>query len=367
MDFVTVEGRALRAALRVLVDVVDRRCSVPILSFVKLTLSAEGLRLEATDLDLSVAIKLDVIDGGGEWSAALPAHALAGMARVAGPMALRIEPGSPATVILNDGEATYSLQSLPAADFPEMVDGPGELLERFGNGRLGELLGKVSAFISTEETRYYLNGIAWQQGAFGSLMVATDGHRLGLCGYDREAREPQSRIVPRKAVTVLRKHFAGYDVAVHAGAGPLKLVFASGSMSLCTKLIDGTYPDVDRVVTPAVSGAASFALPLNRPEALAASARLSVFGRDIGRAIRFDAQDGTLSLSRKSDAGGAVVRLSSAWPEGLQPFGVNAVYFGDMIAGCTGDVELRLGKAGDPLVLRDADPEMVRILMPMRV
>lgn len=371
MHFVTVEGRALKQALRLLVDTVDRRNTIPILGFVKLSLSDEGLQLEATDLDVAVSVLIDVAEGAGDWAACLPAHALCAMARVAGPMTVRIEPGSDgaaATVILGDDEAVYTLPHLPVGDFPEMMPPRGDLLERFGNGRLAEMLAKVSAFISTEETRYYLNGVGWQFGAFGSRFVATDGHRLAACGYDGEAREPASRIIPRKTIGLLAKHFAGRDVSIFAAETPLKLMFEADRVTLTTKLIDGTYPDIDRVISPCIAGAGAFTLGLKRPETLAAIARLSVFGGDIGRAIKFEGRDGVLSMERKGGGDGSGrVRTSVTWPEGLPPFGVNSVYFADVVGGCDGDVTLGLASASAPILVRDADPAMTRILMPMRV
>lgn len=368
MNFVTVEGRTLKQALRALIETVDRGMSVPVLACVKLSLSAGGLRLDATDLDVTVTAEIDVIDGAGEWSLCLGAHALAGIAHVAGVMPVRIEPGDKATVTLGEGEAVYTLDPLPAADFPEGIVETGELIERFGNGGLVALLDKVRAFISTEETRYYLNGVAWQRGAFGSRIAVTDGHRLAMCLYDSEAQEPATWIIPRKAVALLAKHFAVRDVAVHAAAGgKFGLVFASERLTLATKLIDGVYPDIDKVIAPCVAGAGTFALALKRPEALAAVARLLVLGRNVGRAIKLEACDGRLALERKGDSGGARAQMSSAWPEGLPAFGVNGGYFADMVAGCDGDVTLGLASAGAPILVRDADPAMTRILMPMRV
>jgi DNA polymerase-3 subunit beta len=371
MDFVTVEGRALKHALRILLEAVDRRRTIPILGYVKLTLTKDGLRLEATDLDVWVTTLIDVIDGdrAGGWSFCLPAQALAAMAQVAGVMPLRIEPGDRATITLGDGEAIYTLPPLSASDFPDAPLPRGELIERFGNGRLVAHLDKVRAFISREEVRYYLNGAAWQRGAFGSRFAATDGHRMAVCRYDREAVElAATRIIPHKAVSLLVKHFAGRDVAAFAAAdGRLGIVFESERLTLATKLIDGTYPDIDKIIEPCIERAKAFTLALKRPEALAAVERLQVFGRDIGRAIRFDRHDDCLVMARSGGDEGARVRTSSPWPEGLGAFGINAVYFGDVIAACASDITLGLASPGDPLLVSDGDAEMTRVLMPMRV
>jgi len=377
MQFVTVEGRSLKHALRPLVDVIERRSTIPILAFVRLTLEKDGLRLSATDLDVEVETRIDVIDGdrAGGWSLCLPVHALAGIAHVAGVMPVRIVLGSgeesgKTTISLGDDEAVYTLDTLPAADFPSDLIRRGALLETFSNGQLAAQLDKVRAFISTEETRYYLNGVCWHRGPLGSRFVATDGHRLACCRVSSDPVDEVARIIPRKAIFLISKHMAGLDVRVHereGGAALSGLAFETDGLSIRTKLIDGTYPEFDKIVAPCVEKAGAFAIALKRPDVSAALARLGVFGRDIGRAVRFDEQDGRLVLVRSGDGDRARAKTASAWPKGLAPFGLNAVYFGDMVSGCMGDVTLGLSAPGDPLLIKDSDPEMTRILMPMRV
>lgn len=376
MQFVTVEGRSLKAALRPLVDVIERRSTIPILGYVRLALESDGLRLSATDLDVEVEARIDVIDGdrAGGWSLCLPVHALAGIAHVAGVMPVRIVRGSgeeeaKTTISLGEDEALYTLQALPAADFPTHIVERGALLETFSNGQLALQLDKVRAFISTEETRYYLGGVCWHRGPLGSRFVATDGYRLGCCRVSPDPVELAASIIPRKAVGLICKHLVGLDVRVHGreGGDGLGLVFEADGLTIRTKLIDGTYPEFDKIVAPCIEKAGAFAIALKRPDVSAALARLGVFGRDIGRAIRFDEQDGRLVLVRSGGDGGARAKTASSWPEGLAPFGLNAVYFGDMVSGCMGDVTLGLSAPGDPLLIKDSDPEMTRILMPMRV
>lgn len=377
MQFVTVEGRSLKHALRPLVDVIERRSTIPILGYVRLTLESDGLRLSATDLDIEVETRIDVIDGdrAGGWSLCLPAQALAGIAHVAGVMPVRIVRGSgeeeaKTTISLGDDEAVYTLDALPAADFPSDLVMRGALLEVFSNGQLAAQLDKVRAFISTEETRYYLNGVCWHRGPIGSRFVATDGHRLACCRVSADPVKEVARIIPRKAINLISKHMAGLDVRVHereGGAALSGLAFETDGLSIRTKLIDGTYPEFDKVVDPCVAKAGAFAIALKRPDVASALPRLGVFGREIGRAIRFDVQEGRLVLVRSGGEGGARVKTSSTWPEGLAAFGLNAVYFGDMVAGCMGDITLGISSPADPLLIKDADPEMIRILMPMRV
>jgi DNA polymerase-3 subunit beta len=366
MQFVTVEGRSLKRALKPLVETIERWSTIPILGHVRLGLDGAGLRLSATDLDIEAETTIDVIDGdrAGGWQICLPARQLAAIAHVAGVMPVRIAPGSgeeplKTTISLGEDEAVYTLDSLPAADFPSEIVPRGALLESFSNGQLTAQLDKVRAFISREETRYYLNGVCWDRGP---------KDRLGCCRISPDPAEPAARIIPRKAVILLCRHMAGADVRIHdREGGGLGLVFEADGLTLRTKLIDGTFPDFDKIVDPCLEKAGAFTLGLKRPDVAAALARIRVFGREIGRALRFEAQEGRLVLARSGGDGGVRAKTASPWPEGLAAFGLNAAYFGDMVAGCSGDIRLGIASLADPLLVSDDDPEMIRILMPMRV
>ncbi|MFC5423026.1 hypothetical protein ACFPOB_26100 [Bosea eneae] len=368
MDFVTVEGRALKSVMAALLSAADLRCKIPALACVKLSLSEAGLTLEATNLDLAVTARLDVIDGYGEWTMLLPVHQLEAIARVAGPMPMRIERGAPASIVLGDGEARYTLEALPAADFPQFPVEAGELVERFTNGMLPGLLAKVAPFVSYEETRYYLNGVYWHRGAHGACLVATDGHRLGRCNYTREPCADLKAIIPRDAINLISRHLQRCDISVHASKKPGQgLVFASEGLTIATKLIDGVYPDYERVVP----SEGTFVLALKRPDILAGVARIAALGREKFWSIKFEAQDGRCAITRKIDAGAVIVPLSTDWPtqdgKAMAPFGLNGSCLAEMAHDCEGDIALGLTDPSAPILIRDQDPSMTRVLMPRRV
>lgn len=375
MDFVTVEGRTLRDALKPLLEVARTRKTIPVMGHVRLDFDGASLRLTANDLDVEAVTVVDAIDGAGEWSICLPARELGGIARVAGPMPVRIEPGGGeaghvATIRLGDGEAVYTLGQLPASDFPGRVATPGKVIERFGNGLLAECLAKVAAYVSAEETRYYLNGVCWHGGPKGLRFVATDGHRLACCRYDAEPCERPARIIPRQTVALILRHMAGADVTVRDDAGGrLSLVFESAGLTLRSKLIDGAFPDFDRVIPQP----GPFTLALKRADMLAAIDRLGVFGRSaFSWKVKLWGEAGRLALSRRDDGGAVTVRTASDWPPAtagadLPPIGVNGRYLADMLRDCAGEASLALTGPSDPFLIRDTDERMTRVLMPMRV
>ncbi|MGJ5032289.1 DNA polymerase III subunit beta [Bradyrhizobium sp. HKCCYLS2038] len=367
--FVVVEGRTLKQAMKIISAIVERYNTIPILSHAKITHRAEGLRITGTDLDIEAHIDLDVVDGGGgDWSVCIGVQALAGIARAAGVMDVRIERADnamEARISVGDGAAFYELQILPEDDFPEIGGKQGDLIEMFTNGMLTATLDKVSGSISTEETRYYLNGVCWHITKQDRRFVATDGHRLSLCTYTPEGGEPASRIIPRKTVKIISNHLANQNLKIYdVDTGKLDIV--APGITIRTKLIDGTYPDYSRVLP----SRHDFTLDLKRDEIIAAIDQATATGGQRGAAIKFSNQNGRAVIERRSgDFGNAKVKTSTPWPAGKvepQPFAFNSRYLRDVAAGCQGAIEMRMTEPGAPFSIFDEDKTMTRVLMPMR-
>lgn len=364
-DFVTIEGRALKQALKPVVAVIERRNNIPILSHVRLSLDTDGLKITGTDLDIEATATIDVIDGAGEWSACLPANVLASIARVSGIAPVRIEPNG---VITIDGDAaTYELHTLPASDFPDLSGTRGKLIETFTNGMLAATLDKVSWCISTEETRYYLNGVCWEARPDGRRFVATDGRRLALCRYSKDEMETFSRIIPRKAAGLVTRYLAGKDVKVFATSEDHVIDFVSPTVTLRTKLIDGTFPDVDRVIPR--ENALKYDFVFRRDEIIPAIDKAIAIGGEADPAIVFLNDADRVAIKRKSpDFGNAKVMTAAAWPNNsADKFAFNGRYIREIMSVCQGEVTLRMIDSGSPFTINDADETMTRVLMPMRV
>ena len=385
--FVVVEAKALARAMKIANAIIEPRNTIPILSTVKLTYGPKGLTVEWTDLDIFVKISVDEIDGRGEFQTCINARYLAAIIAAAGVAPIRIEPTTmkvPRTSAkgMPDGEyeryganiehgyASYEIETLPASDFPDLPGDRAGRIERFTNGMFTAMLRKVAFCISTEETRYYLNGVCWQAQPEGMRFAATDGHRLALCRYSTESSGAWSRIIPRKTVNFLISHLDGLDIDVHQivkGNAPddVTLDFVAAGIEVRSKLIDGTFPDIDRVV-PKES---THALKLNREEVLQAIKQaVAVGGQKTGPAIRLHELDGRLHIERKNiEFGTAKIKTSTKWPEGAPSFGVNGRYMTEVIGHCQGAVTLGMTDAGSPFLISDDDKDMTRVVMPMRV
>jgi len=371
--FVTVEGRALKQAMKIISAIVERRNTIPILNYAMLTHSAAGLRITGTDLDIEAHTDLDVIDGsGGEWSACISAATLAGIARVAGAMNIRIERADndlKATITLGDGAAFYEIETLAETDFPGIGGERGDLIEAFTNGMFAATLDKVQWCVSTEETRYYLNGVCWHITPKDRRFVATDGHRMAICKYASEGGETSTRIIPRKTVRIITDHLAGKDVKLFAVNEPGRLDIVAPGLTIRTKLIDGTYPDYQRVIP----GRHDFTFDLKRDEIVAAIDQATALGGDRTTAIKFSNDNGRTVIERRSpDFGSAQVKTSTAWPldrstkQEPQPFAFNSRYLREVASNCQGAISLRMLDQSSPFSIHDEDKTMTRILMPVR-
>lgn len=371
---VAVDGRALLKAMRIMGAVSERRSSIPVLACVRLEVKRAAMIVTASDLDIEASVELDIIDAAGEWQACVDCRTLTRIAAVAGFMPVRIdapEEDGRINIRLGDGEADYEVCVQPADTFPSMAGGRGDVIERFTNGQLAAIFDKVAPCISDEYARYYLNGIAWQASTGGGhRMAATDGHRMAICRYDggEFSDISESRIIPRKAVNLLRRFTAGQDVALHSvEASPLRIDVSWPGVAVRLKLIDGTYPNIDRVI-PKIDDCA-LTVALNPAEAKAAINRvLPMAARLRSVALKFERRGGRIEVStRNPDFGSAKAIFGTAWKGGVSDFGFNARYVSELLGACSGAVAMSAPSQSGPFVITDDDGSMTRVLMPMRV
>ena len=252
---VTLERAALLKALGHIQRVVERRTTIPILSNVLVRAVEGSLRLKATDLDLEVTedVSADVTQDGGTT---LPAHVLHDIVRKLpdGSQVTLDMSGDTGQLVLRSGRSRFQLQCLPESDFPDLT--AGELPHRFTlpAGQLKHLIDKTQFAISTEETRYYLNGVYLHtmehDGATVLRVVSTARHRLARV----EIPAPEGSagipgvIVPRKAVSEIQKLIEDPQSDVLLELSPTKIRLTLGAVVLTSKLIDGTFPDYGRVI-----------------------------------------------------------------------------------------------------------------------
>ncbi|MFC7395997.1 DNA polymerase III subunit beta [Chelatococcus sp. GCM10030263] len=371
---VTVERATLLKSLGHVHRVVERRTTIPILSNVLLRGTAGELALKATDLDLEVTETL-AADVEAEGATTVPAHVIYDIVRKLpdGAQVSLETTGDGTQMLIRSGRSRFNLQALPESDFPDLA--AGELPHRFSlpAGELKRLIDKTQFAISTEETRYYLNGIFMHaaEGAAGEMVlraVATDGHRLARVDVPapKGSAGMPGVILPRKAVAEIQKLVDGLDAEVMVELSPAKVRFAIGPVVLTSKLIDGTFPDYQRVI-PAGNDKL---LVVDRDLFSAAVDRVSTISSERGRAVKLALSDGRLVLSvTNPDSGSATEELEVEYDAPALDIGFNARYLLDITGQLDGDTALfKLADAGSPTLVQDREgATALYVLMPMRV
>jgi DNA polymerase-3 subunit beta len=298
----TIDKPALSKALGHVASVVERRNTIPILSNVLLNSANNELRLTATDLDMEL-VETVPVRGKGEGATTVPAHMFYDIVRKL-PEGADIElkrDGEQGRLTITAGPAQFSLQTLPADDFPALsVDDLGHSFTLTA-GELKRLIDKTRFAISTEETRYYLNGIYLHAAKNGSKpmlrAVATDGHRLAQVEHPLPsgAKDMPGVIVPRKTVLELAKLVEDGEGEVRIELSPSKIRVSTGKVVLTSKLIDGTFPDYERVIPQSNDKK----LEVDNAAFAQAVDRVSTLSSDKGRAVKLSISDGN-SCSRST-------------------------------------------------------------------
>jgi DNA polymerase-3 subunit beta len=370
---VTVERAELLKSLGHVHRVVERRNTIPILANVLIKADKGKLSLKATDLDLEVtdSIAAEVSPGG---ATTVPAHMFYDIVRKLPEGAQIVVEGSGerAVLSLRAGRSRFTLQTLPESDFPDLAVGDMTHSFALAAGDLKRLIDRTQFAISTEETRYYLNGIYLHAAGSGKnhtlRAVATDGHRLAQV----ELPLPQGAsgmpgvIVPRKTVGEVQRliETADGEVSVELSSG--KIRFTIGDVVLTSKLIDGTFPDYARVI-PVNNDKM---LTVDKKDFEAAIDRVSTVSSERGRAVKLSLNSGRLVLLvNNPDSGSATEEVEVEYTADPLDIGFNSRYLLDIAAQIEGEVAiLKLADPGSPTLIQGKDSKgALYVLMPMRV
>ena len=369
---ISIDRAALLRAVNHIQSVVEKRNTIPILANVLLKADDGVLQLAATDMDLEIdeAVAAEIDQSG---ATTVPAHMLHDILR-------KLPEGSSVSLVLDAdghtmtvkaGRSVFKLSCLPTADFPEI--GSGELPTEFAlpAAELRTLIDRTRFAMSSEETRYYLNGIYIhaldQDGVRVLRAVATDGHRLARFEMPcpEGAQDMPGIILPRKAVLELRKLIDEAADTITIRVSESKMRFSFDHIVLTTKLIDGTFPDYERVV------------PKNNDKVVevdpkifsGAIDRVSTISDGKTRAVKITLNGKTMTLSASTpDAGSATEEVEVASDANME-IGFNARYLLDITSQIEGTgCRMLLADTGTATIIQDnADPSSLYVLMPLRV
>ena len=369
----TIERAALIKALGHVQSVVERRNTIPILSNVLLSAERGGVSFSATDLDMEIVDFADAqVDTPGQITA--PAHTLYEIVRKL-PEGAEVElryAGDDPRLQISAGRSKFNLPVLPAGDFPVMSsDGLSSRITLETNDLI-RLIDKTRFAISTEETRYYLNGLylhTVSEGGEAKLRaVATDGHRLALA----EMPAPEGCaglpgvIIPRKTIQEARRLLEDASGMVEMQISQAKVRFEFGRAALTSKVIDGSFPDYVRVIPKdnqrvVMVDNALFAQAVDRVATISA---------EKSRSVKMAVEPGRLILTvRNMEAGQAVEEVEVDYDGESFEIGFNARYLLDVAGQIQGEsAEFRFADPASPtLVLDPVDRGVQYVLMPLRV
>jgi len=364
----TIERATLLKSLGHVQSVVERRNTIPILSNVLIEARDDGsIRLMATDLDLQVdeSVPAQVAQAG---ATTVSAHTFFDIVRKL-PEGSQVElSASEGKMQVVAGRARFNLSTLPRDDFPVIAE--GELPTRFElpAATLRQIIDKTKFAISSEETRYYLMGIFLHVADDKLKAAATDGHRLARVTVDKPegADGMPDVIIPKKCVVELRKLLDEVEGTAEVSLSPTKIRFGLGSAVLTSKLIDGTFPDYNRVIPTANDKL----LKLDPKSFMAGVDRVATIASEKTRAVKMAVDRDKITLSVTSPENGlAVEEIAADYGSDNIEIGFNARYLMDILAQIEGDtVEVHLADAAAPTLLRENDKSnALYVLMPMRV
>ncbi|KQM19283.1 DNA polymerase III subunit beta [Novosphingobium sp. Leaf2] len=369
----TIERATLLRCLSHVQSVVERRNTIPILSNVLIEAAAGGaLRIMATDLDLQVVETLSAVSVEQAGAITVSAHLLFDIAR-------KLPEGSQVSLdaadnrmVVKAGRSRFQLPTLPRDDFPMIAEGELPTSFEIAAATLAQLIDRTRFAISTEETRYYLNGIFLHVSDEEMKAAATDGHRLARFTIARPdgAEGMPDVIVPRKCVGELRKLLEeALDTNVLVDLSASKIRFTMGGehgVVLTSKLIDGTFPDYTRVIPTGNDKL----LKVDPKTFFQGVDRVATIATEKTRAVKMALDTDRVTLSVTSpDNGTAAEEVPAQYSSEGFEIGFNANYLKDILGQIEGDtVELHLADAAAPTLIRqDEKSPALYVLMPMRV
>jgi DNA polymerase III subunit beta len=364
----TIERAALLKSLGHVQSVVERRNTIPILSNVLIEAGENGtIRFMATDLDLQIVDEAEAaIDQSGTTT--VSAHTLFEIVR-------KLPEGSQVSLSAAEGRLHIAasryksnLPTLPRDDFPVIAEGELPTSFELPAAKLRQIIDKTRFAISTEETRYYLNGIFMHVADDVLKAAATDGHRLARVTIARPegAQGMPDIIVPRKCIAELRKLLDEVEGSVAVSLSASKIRFTLGHAVLTSKLIDGTFPDYSRVIPTGNDKL----LTIDPKSFLQGVDRVATIASEKTRAVKMALDRDKITLSVTSPENGtAAEEVPGDYSAAGFEIGFNAKYLVDILQQIESDtVEVHLADAAAPTLIRENDKaEALYVLMPMRV
>lgn len=294
MILIKTQRDTLLAPLQSVSGIVEKRHTLPILSNVLLEKKGDQLTLLATDIEIQITTSTQGALGEGDGAVTVGARKLQDILR-------SLPESAEVSLALDDkrlqvraGKSRFSLQTLPADDFPRMAIAEGSAQKiNVTQKQFRQLLAQTQFAMAAQDVRYYLNGLLLLLEGDQLRAVATDGHRLAFAAMTIEGNLPrQELILPRKTVLELNRLLDDSDEPLLIEATANQIRFQFGQINLVSKLIDGKFPDYERVIPASLRNA----LVINRALLLSAMQRAAILTNEKFRGVRLVLSPGSLKI-----------------------------------------------------------------------
>ncbi len=368
MVLIKSQRDTLLAPLQSVSGIVERRHTLPILSNVLLEKKGDKLTLLATDIEIQITTATAVGAGDGDGAVTVGARKLQEILR-------SLPEGSEVSLILEDkrlqvraGKSRFSLQTLPADDFPRMTMTEGETREfQISQKAFRQLLGKTQYSMAAQDVRYYLNGLLLLVEGSELRAVATDGHRLAFASVAIDADLPrQEMILPRKTVLELNRLLVDSDDPLNITLTPNQVRFTFGSVVLVSKLIDGKFPDYERVVPSSLKNH----MKVGRQTLMQAMNRAAILTNEKFRGIRVVLGENSLKLmAANAEQEEAQEEIEVEYAGDAIDVGFNVGYLLDVLNNVhTEEIQWSFNDANSSaLVTVPGNERFKYVIMPMRI
>lgn len=364
---IQINRETLLKPLSSVTSIVEKRHTLPILSNLLLETKANKIQLTATDLEMQISLSVESATGG-EISTTISAKKLLDICRSLPDNADINLATNESRVTLKAGKSRFNLQTLPAADYPVMSKTLGQsTLVTIGQREFKALLKQVEFAMAQQDIRYYLNGLLFEVSANRLNIVGTDGHRLSFTSTElRQNYEKQEVILPRKTVIELIKLLDDSDEDLQIEISSAQVNFSFSNIKLISKVIDGKFPDYNRVIPNGHQNIFS----TDRLGVLLAMQRASILSNEKYRGIRMVINNNNLKLiSTNSDQEEAEEELEIVYNGAALDVGFNVTYLIDVLNNTNSDqITFSFADANSScLITVPNNTNYKYVVMPMRI
>lgn len=353
--------------LQLVVGVVERRQTLPVLANVLLVLEDNLLSITGTDLEVEIVVRVNLEAGGDSGEITVPARKLLDICRSLPDGAELNLISENQKLILKSGRSRFTLSTLPASDFPNIEQAKGDLQFNCEQQDIKRLIDRTSFAMAQQDVRYYLNGMLWEVQTGHLRTVATDGHRLAMCtrAVTVETPEVVQAILPRKGVVELSRLLDGEgSVDVILGSNHIRL--ATDAYTFTSKLVDGKFPDYERVL-PKGGNKTVFG---NREDLRNAFGRTSILSNEKYRGVRLLLSDNQLTIvANNPEQEEAEEQVEVNYTGDQLEIGFNVSYLQDVTGVLDSDnIKITLSDSNSSALLEESDDgDSVYVVMPMRL